>query len=95
MKNPITIRGVTYPSQAAAARALGVSTSSVARLARRGEPDSIGIGTKSGQPITIRGVTYPSQAAAARALGISRQAVNDATRTGRLERCGLGWPPSR
>lgn len=34
--NPITIGGVTYPSQSTAARALGVSTSTISRYRRMG-----------------------------------------------------------
>lgn len=42
-RKPITIRGVTYESRAAAAKALGVSHQTVNRAARRGTESSVAL----------------------------------------------------
>jgi len=41
---PVTIRGTTYPSQAAAARALGISVQAVHDALNRGRIDYAGLG---------------------------------------------------
>jgi hypothetical protein len=41
---PVTIRGVTYPSQSAAAEALGLHPSLISRAYRRGTLDQVGAG---------------------------------------------------
>lgn len=41
---PVTIRGVFYPSQSAAAEALGVHPSLISRAYRRGTLDRVGSG---------------------------------------------------
>lgn len=43
--NPVTIRGVEYPSQAA--QALGVSIGGISHAIRRGTLDYVGMGTRS------------------------------------------------
>ncbi len=78
------IRGVEYPSMAAAARALGVHRSVVWRAAERGTLDRVGFGDKV--PVTIDGITYPSLSEAGRALGITRQAVASRVRWGTAQR---------
>ena len=40
-RKPVTIRGVTYESRAAAAKALGVSQQTVNRAARRGTENQV------------------------------------------------------
>ena len=40
-RKPVTIRGVTYESRAAAARAMGVSEQTVNRAVRRGTEDQV------------------------------------------------------
>lgn len=78
MKNkkgyPVTIRGVTYISGAAAARALGVSTAAVYMAIDRGSPDSVGTGrnTLNSIRVTYDGVDYSSIAVLADALDIKR-----------------------
>ena len=65
---PVTIRGVEYPSCAAAARALDLDEKTV-RLARiAGKLD--GLGSRRRVSIEIDGEIYDSRAAAARALGV-------------------------
>jgi hypothetical protein len=70
----ITIRGVHYPTQAAAARALGVSRQTVTSAVKAGRTEFIGLGYAPGahrapQPITVDGVQYRSLTAAAVATG--------------------------
>lgn len=76
-RTPVRIRGVIYPSQRAAAKALGVSPASVNNALERGAEDSIGLGRQNNnaRPVTIDGVTYRSRAEAARRLGISKHEV--------------------
>lgn len=90
--NPVEIRGVRYPSQQAAAAALGVSPSTLCDALRNGTADRVGLTKRHGisEPVTIRGVTYPSVPDAAAALGVSAWTVYSARRHGRLDRVGLG-----
>ena len=83
---PITIRGTEYPSQIAAARALGVTRQCVSiALKDNRSLDRIGTGVKA-VPVTVYGVKYPSYAAAGRALGVSTAAVRLAFIEGRLHK---------
>jgi len=57
---PITIRGITYPTYAAASQALGIKTSTLRSCVYKGNLDHAGLGTKAprkprtkGTPITI------------------------------------------
>jgi hypothetical protein len=61
-RKPVTIGGVTYPSQSAAMEALHIDLRQRGAVKRR--------------PVVIDGIWYRSQADAARALGVSRQAIN-------------------
>jgi phage protein U len=85
---PVTICGVTYPSQTAAALALGVSARTVSAAKKRDALDRVGLDAV--EPLTIRGVTYPSQTAAALALGVSTRAVGVANKRDTLDSVGLG-----
>lgn len=83
--NPVRIRGVDYPSQAAAARALGVSASAIGMALAVGRPDSAGLGSGAGgghpgKPCWYRGKRYPSRTAAAKACGVSVAAVSKAVK---------------
>lgn len=49
MPHPVTIRGVTYPSQTAAAKALGVSTSRISNAKREGTLDLVGLRKAAGE----------------------------------------------
>lgn len=78
MTKPVTIRGVAYPSQKAAAEALGVAKATVCAAAKRGTLDKVGLGLSQPgcepaytRPTTVAGVTYPSRKAAAEALGVT------------------------
>ena len=91
---PITIRGVEYPSQAAAGKALGISHNRVYKAALAGRKESLGLGlpgcVKATVPVTIRGVSYPSLHAAAKALGIAQSNLSRMRRNGTLDNAGLG-----
>jgi hypothetical protein len=78
------IRGVEYPSMAAAARALGVNRVAVWQAAERGTLNRVGFGDKV--PVIIDGITYPSLSEAARALGITHQSVSSRVRWGTAQR---------
>ncbi len=89
MTNPVRIRGVDYPSQAAAARALGVTRNTVNCALERGDIDSIGLWVVPKTPVTIRGVEYESASAAARALNLSPSTIFAAINRGTLDNAGL------
>ena len=72
--SPITIRGKTYPSQAAAARALGTRRETVWQLVKAGRTEYIGLNHQ--KPVKALGRTFPSQQAFAKHLGVSSAAVS-------------------
>lgn len=75
---PVTIRGELYPSQKAAAKALGLSPNAIAQsLLRNGHCDKVGIGNaRTGntnahsRPVRIGNLQFRSQLGAAKALGV-------------------------
>ena len=72
---PTLIRGVLYPSQGAAARALGVHYTTVAKAMEEGTLDRVGLnpkGRRIGQPVEIDGVHYRSIRQASKATGIPK-----------------------
>ena len=82
--NPVRMRGTDYPSQKAAAQALGVGQNTITDALDGGWIDEVGL-RKGGQrpkPCTYRGKQYPSRTAAALACGVSVQRVSAAV-TGR------------
>jgi hypothetical protein len=73
----VTIRGVTYPSQKAAADALGVSRSTVSSAKMRNTLDGVGLGPlQKGcdgnykKPIAFNDVEWPTRRALADHLGV-------------------------
>lgn len=88
MTKQVTIRGAVYPSQKAAADALGVKSATISAAAQAGTLDFVGLGPASGErkastsrrPVTIGGATYASRAEAAKALGIAPGAIGAALR---------------
>ena len=77
MTKTITIRGVTYPSQKAAAAALGVSTATVSCAKMRNTLDGVGLGPRQKgcdgnykKPIEFNGVEWPTRRALADHLGV-------------------------
>lgn len=83
---PVTLDGVTYPSQEAAAQAYGCSSSAIRNRIKRGTLENTSV--RLGKPVTIRGVTYRSMAAAAKALGVKPEAVYRAKRMNCLQTVG-------
>lgn len=72
-KVPTCVRGVTYPSQAAAAKALGVAPSALHGATERGTLDNVGLGRARHNlvPLMIGDVIYPSARAASEATGVN------------------------
>ena len=96
---PVRIRGITYPSQRAAARALGVSERTVRNALDAGRIDEVGTreakGGPGGVPCTYRGQVFPSRIAAAIACGVSSKAVYRAVGRARDARISLPRQPDR
>jgi hypothetical protein len=85
----VTIRGVTYGTVRAAAKALGVSPSHVYNKIGNGTQDSIGVGMGcwrkprhrfDGNKIVLYGVEFPSMTAASLALGFKQHYIRGALR---------------
>ncbi len=74
MTRAVTIRGTVYPSQRAAADALGVTPATISAAAQAlGLPLSAVCGyarVADPEPVTIAGRSYASMSAAARDLGV-------------------------
>lgn len=97
---PILHQGVTYPSQIALARALGVSASAVSAAVLQGRLDGLGTGLpgcNQGKasaarclPVAAAGHAWPSQLACARDLGVTDCVVNRAVAAGRFESWATG-----
>ena len=77
---PVRIRGVTYPSLTAAARALGVPIPTVMRALDKGTLETCGLDHFGG---FINGQYFPTKTAAARAQGVTECAFRYAVKTGR------------
>ena len=77
---PVAIRGQHYPSQRAAAKALGISPSAISvMLSRKGDLSTVGLkkGERLGSkhnacPLRLGPLSFASHVEAARALGLSR-----------------------
>lgn len=91
---PVTRDGVTWPSQSALARALGVPVTNVSRALRNGTLETLGQGRAVAlalahaarrQPVAALGWSWPSQTACARDLGVSSGTVSTALNEGRFE----------
>jgi hypothetical protein len=83
MTKSITVRGVTYPSQKAAAYALGVTGQTLGAANRRGTLDTVGLGPlQKGcegvhkKPVILHGVEWASRAALAEHLGVSQSQLS-------------------
>jgi len=81
---PCRIRGVAYPSHAAAAAALGLTRQRIRQLAR--QPGGDRKKPPGGKPVTIDGTTYASIADAANALAVSYWAARYFVRLGTMPR---------
>lgn len=90
MSLPVTIRGVEYPSHEAAARALGLTSSTISKARRKGTLHRVGTGRTGAEamPVRIHGRDYPSAKAAAAALGVTPSCVFHALSLGDPDRIG-------
>lgn len=87
----LVIRGVTYPTAQAAARALALSQETVMLAVRLGRLDRLGVGRgrRDPCPVRVRGKLYPSAKAAAGALSLKVSTIRRALSEGREENVGL------
>ena len=85
----VTIRGVTYETVRAAAKAHGVSISHIYNKVASGTQDNIGVGVGrwrkprhrfDGNKIVLYGVEFPSMTAASLALGFKQHYIRGAMR---------------
>ena len=81
------INGTIYPSQKAAAQALGVTQSAISNAVRLGHHDRVGknlgrLGNTNAhaKAVTLFGVKFRSQKEASEQLGISRRHLSPASR---------------
>lgn len=91
---PVTVRGITYPTEDAAASALGVTRKIIDMARQAGWLDGLGLPPlrrhiRQSVETVVRNHRYPSRAAAGRAIGVTRMAVSAAARRGTLDRVGL------
>jgi predicted transcriptional regulator len=70
MTNEIKVKGVTYPSQVAAAKALGLSEATVSRRIEGGKVNLKNIGKQQKQRVEIKGTIYRLLREASRQTGI-------------------------
>ncbi len=81
---PVRIRGILYPSQRAAALALGVTEKTIRNALDAGRIDDTALGLRRGgrpgKPCVFRGKRYPSMHAAALDAGVSVAAVSKAAK---------------
>lgn len=86
---PVSIRGVIYPSSAAAARAIGVHAGTISGALSRGTVDNVGTGTNTlrKKPVICDGRKYGSIAEFAAFVGVSAKQMSarltKASRTGK------------
>lgn len=85
VKRSVTIRGVSYPSHAEAAEALGLAVTTISSAVSSGRLETVGL-RNSGRAVSveIEGVTYPNLRAAGAAFGVSPQLVRSAMLDGTL-----------
>lgn len=79
-RKPITIRGVDYPSKAAAAKALGITYESLRKAIVDGRLETVGLNPKGknhGRRVRIDGKVYKSLAEAARATGVTYNSLRE------------------
>lgn len=79
-RKPITIRGVDYPSKAAAAKALGITYESLRKAIVDGRLETVGLNPKGknhGRRVRIDGKVYKSIAEAARATGVTYDSLRE------------------
>ena len=81
MTRPVTIRGEVYPSQRAAADALGLTPLTIGNARKAGRLDQVGLshnpGDWSSKPLTLAGTEYRSRREAARAIGVTESQLGN------------------
>lgn len=82
---PVTIRGITYPSQYAAARALGVPQSSITIALNRGDLSGVGMGRNWQRKfaVSVDDVQYETMTLAAMEIGCHCSSVHEVVRKAR------------
>ena len=83
----VRIRGTTYPDVKTAAKALGLSVTSIYRAVKFDNLDQVGF--TSATPVKIRGIEYRSISVAAKALSVTRETITRALDEGRIDEIGL------
>ena len=81
---PVEIRGVVYPSQWSAAKALGVNQRTICRALEDGWLDRVGLTKRRAVRVTIAGVEYQSMQSAARGSGVSYSVIQKRYARGQL-----------
>lgn len=84
----ITIRGETYSTKSAAARALGISPDKIQYWIAAGQLDSMPLTRAVAQhtrPVTIAGTSFPSMGAAARHFNVNRATINKWIENGKAQ----------
>lgn len=91
----LVIRGVTYPTAQAAAKALGISDVTVMRAARLGVLDDCGLGRSHPKPMPCRvgGLDFPTVKAAAKHFNVYTTAIYMAINAGDPDRIGRPRTP--
>jgi hypothetical protein len=87
----VRIRGITYPSMADAARAIGVTPRAITHALNRGAIDEVGlhgVGPKP-KPVTVGGITFTSKRELANFLGKNINAIVMALKRGPRARHNL------
>ena len=85
---PVTVRGVTYPSPKACAAALDLDPNTVRQARKRGTLDSVGLGHENmGKtlPVVWRGTRFETQDALVKHLRRSRKTIRRAIEEGRID----------
>ncbi|UUV43756.1 helix-turn-helix DNA binding domain protein [Rhodobacter phage RcKickapoo] len=90
-KKPITVRGVSYESRAACAKAFNTTGDHVRRMEREGKLDMLGLGRHAFMMrIELADRCYRTVDDCATDLGLSKSTVYHAALNGRLHKLGTG-----
>jgi len=92
-KKPIEIDGVEYPSRIAAAKAYGVTKSTLSRAIKTGRLHTLGVGRGTPKSRLVFGIQYQSLAEAALDLNINKSDFCAAIRF--MDRFGIDYTQPR
>lgn len=86
----VIIRGVTYPTQAAAAKAFGVTEGAISVARKRGSLDALGEGSGGFRAVavTIGGLRFRSMEEAGRFYGVTSTTIRNWIASGKAARLG-------